>query len=705
MVLETQVDPLFVWLPDALWSWLLVALALAALACVGGLLVSLFRHGPTTAARHFVDLLADTGRDWVSTSPRRVWALAVLAVRESIRNRIVVALAVFAAVLMFAGWFLTGGDDPAKLYIESIFKWTAVLVALVALLVAVFSLPNDIKHRTIYTVVTKPVRPHEILLGRVIGFSLVAAGLLTIMAGCGYVFINRMLDHQHAVDAEAFVELELPPAEGKFDENTLVETGRLSTSGDHHHRFSLTAAGLGVAETAAGHWHLVTKDVTPRVAAARIDPGDAARVLVRFSEPMDPVAAAKAEHFQASGGPAVRSASVSTDNRTVTLVLDGPARVGVTRITVSDAVQSRLGRALASTDAVAVSDRDPPRDVSVYTVGPPEDLLRARVPTYGKLRFTDKDGQQRSHGISVGSEWTYRSYVEGATQASGVWTFDDVSEQRFGDDLQLDLTVRVFRTHKGRIDQTTRGTIQLRNPDQPQIATQPRDFWSQDGPIAPQVFTRTLRGTNAAGRAADLDLYDDLVSDGRLEVVVRCSEAEQFFGVAQADAYLLAREESYAWNYVKSAAALLLPVILVVTIAVTATTVLSSPVALLATSMTLIAGLFADFVAQLAHNQLYGGGPLEAAYRLQNRMNLMQKLDPGAPRTLIEMGDDTIRLVMLGVSKMLPDLRGFWRVDYLASGFYIPDEHLVMLALRTLGYVVPLVIGGYFLLKTREVAA
>ncbi len=705
MVLETQLDPLSVWLPAALVAWVWIALTLVVLAATLGLLVSLVRHGPTLAARHFVDLLVDAGRDWLSTSPRRVWALAVLAIRESVRNRIVVALAVFAAMLMFSGWFLTGGDDPAKLYIESIFKWTAVLVALVALLVAVFSLPNDIKHRTIYTVVTKPVRSHEILLGRVIGFSLVAAGLLAIMAGCGYVFIGRMLDHDHTVDADAFVDLELPPAGGRFDENTLVETGLLSTSGDHHHRFSLTAAGLGMAETAAGHWHLVTKDVTPRIAGARVDPGDATRVLVRFSEPMDPVAASKAENLQSAGGPAVRSASISTDNRTVTLVLDAPARVGDTQISVAQAVTSRLGRPLASTQSVPVSDRDPPRDVSVYDVGSPEDLLRARVPTYGTLRFLDKDGQERSRGISVGSEWDYRSYVEGATQAAGIWTFDGVTEDRFGDFLRLELTVRVFRTHKGRIDQTTRGTIQLRNPDDPRVATQPRDFWSQDGPIAPQIFARKLRGNDAPGRSAELDLFDDLVADGRIEVVVRCAEGEQFFGIAQADAYLLAREASYTWNYVKSTFALLLPVILVVAIAVTATTVLSSPVSLLATSVMLICGLFADYVAQLANNQLYGGGPFEAAYRLQNRMNLMQKLDASAPRMTIEMADDTIRAVMLGLSHMLPDLRSFWRVDYLASGFYIPDEHVAILALRTVGYVVPLVVGGYFLLKTREVAA
>jgi hypothetical protein len=57
------------------------------------------------------------------------------------------------------------------------------------------------------------------------------------------------------------------------------------------------------------------------------------------------------------------------------------------------------------------------------------------------------------------------------------------------------------------------------------------------------------------------------------------------------------------------------------------------------------------------------------------------------------------------VASVLPDLRGFWRVDYLADGFNIPDDHLATLGLTTLGFLVPLSLVGYLLLKTREVAA
>ena len=63
---------------------------------------------------------------------------------------------------------------------------------------------------------------------------------------------------------------------------------------------------------------------------------------------------------------------------------------------------------------------------STYEVGPPEGLLIARVPVYGKLRFVDNERMEKEKGINVGDEWTYRSYIDGGTLAAAIWTFDDV---------------------------------------------------------------------------------------------------------------------------------------------------------------------------------------------------------------------------------------------------------------------------------------
>ena len=49
-------------------------------------------------------------------------------------------------------------------------------------------------------------------------------------------------------------------------------------------------------------------------------------------------------------------------------------------------------------------------------------------PYYGKLRFLDRKGVDVAKGISVGSEWTYRSFIEGGTPAAAIWTFSGINE-------------------------------------------------------------------------------------------------------------------------------------------------------------------------------------------------------------------------------------------------------------------------------------
>jgi hypothetical protein len=554
-------------------------------------------------------------------------------------------------------------------------------------------------------VLTKPVRASEVVLGRIVGFSLVGTGMLAVMGVVGYLFVVRMVDHTHAVAVDDVVELELPPAGGEFTPETQVEESRLADTAGHHHLYRLNAAGEGWSDSQAGHVHRITKDVTPRVRYAKIEQGDPTRVAVIFSEPMDPVAAARTEHYQASGALSVQSAVVSDTNRRVTLQLSAAAGVGQTQITVAASLASRLGRALSEPATVTVGDRDLPSDASAYTVGSPQGMFRARVPVYGDLRFTDDAGQTKAIGISVGSEWTYHSYINGATQASAMWTFDGVTEGRFGDVLPLEITIRVFRTHKGRVDKPVRGTLVLRNPNNPKIATKPRVFYAADQRLDQQHFPRTLSGTDAEGQSAELDLYRDLADDGKLEVVLQCIESGQLYGVAKADAFLLAREGSFAANYVKCCATIWLQMVLVVTMAVMFSTVLSGPVAIFATCTTLVLGFFSSFVGRMIENQLWGGGPLEAAYRLQHRMNLVTKLEPGWPTDLIQWGDWLIRHVVSALVRLFPDFSRYSHINYLAEGFAIPWQNVALLAISTLGYVVPMVVIGHILLRSREVAA
>ena len=74
-------------------------------------------------------LLAGGLVDLFDISPRRVFALARLAVQESLRRRVLAGLAVFVVILAFAIWFLDARTpDPAKLYLSFVLTATTWLV-------------------------------------------------------------------------------------------------------------------------------------------------------------------------------------------------------------------------------------------------------------------------------------------------------------------------------------------------------------------------------------------------------------------------------------------------------------------------------------------------------------------------------------------------------------------------------------------------
>lgn len=259
MVLEREILPYLQWLLEgdkntqgALPHFLLVALGIGLFALLIGYLISAARYGLLGGGDNVYRIISSSFKEFTETSPRRIWALAKLAIKEAIQRRVVIALVVFAIVLMFASWFLkTDHQDPAKLFISFVLTATTYLLLGIALLISTFSLPSDFKTKTIYTIVTKPVRSGEIILGRIIGFSIVGTLLLIVMAICSYVFVDRSLSHTHRIDEKSL-------------KNVTDSSGELIgydgiTSQDQHHRhdIELDADGNGITKSNYGHYHYV----------------------------------------------------------------------------------------------------------------------------------------------------------------------------------------------------------------------------------------------------------------------------------------------------------------------------------------------------------------------------------------------------------------------------------------------------------------
>ncbi|MGB1926416.1 MAG: ABC transporter permease, partial [Rubripirellula sp.] len=243
--------------PDAfLQSAFLQGIVLIVLAIVLGLLIgyvySSNRYGPSegfyAVARAVRDLLRF---DLPGTSLRRVVALARLAFKEAIRRRVLFIVGLFMVVLLLAGWYLNpDSDDPARLYISFVLTATNYLILALALFISAFSLPADIKSRTIYTIVTKPVRATEIVLGRMFGFVAVGTMMLLPMGLASYLFVTRGLRHNHL----EVVELEELPNGDLRGETDFVR--------NHSHPFTIGADedGVGLTDKVRGHYHIVTKE-------------------------------------------------------------------------------------------------------------------------------------------------------------------------------------------------------------------------------------------------------------------------------------------------------------------------------------------------------------------------------------------------------------------------------------------------------------
>lgn len=605
MVLENEILPYLQWLwngsPGSLGAvprFLLIALGLLMMGLVLGYSIAAARHGLLRGGDIVYRTITNGIRELLETSPRRVGALARLAMKEAWRRRVIVALVIFLLVLVFASWFLrTDHQDPAKLYISFVLTATTYLVLGIALLLSAFSLPGDFKTKTIYTIVTKPVRAGEIVLGRIIGFTIVGTILLAIMGVTSYIFVIRSLDHTHEIELGS-----LKIVTNANNEPT-GQDGRTTLDAYHRHEVELDNDGNGIALNNYGHTHRIVKQ------------GD----------------------------------------RSVVLGADG--------------------------------------------------IMRARVPKWGKLSFLDRQGVPKQRGISVGSEWTYRSFVDGNTQATAIWTFNDINSSLNYDDgeqsgLPIGLIVRVFRTHKGIIGKPITGSIQVRNPETG-LTSEVTPFSALDAKIEERIIPRKLVGTDDK----QYDLYKDFVSsNGQLEIRIQCLEGGQYFGFAQPDLYLRLPDKSPVVNYLKVYLSIWVQMVIVIAIGVTASTLLSGPVAMLFTTAFIVLGFFRPFFVGVAEGTEYGGGPVESFYRLITQKNIITNLDDNMLTTVIKAADWVFTTFMWTLAQVLPDFSALSTIAFAAYGFDVPADRVYQDLTMCAAYVVGLSIVGYFLLRTREVA-
>lgn len=536
-------DPIpFNWL-EALKHFAFVFGSSMVLALVVCLVVGVITRG----AKGFVDVFSgvlDFFVQIIHISPSRIWSLSVLTIRESLRQKILFVFIIFAVLFMFAGWFLAGAADRPDLqvqsYIDFVLKAISWLVIPIMLLLACWSLPEDIRLRTIHTVVTKPVYRIEIVMGRMLGFTVLGTAILLVMGGVGYVWINRQ-----------------------------------------------------VPDTA-------------------------------------------------------------------------------------------------------------------------KESLVSKVPIYGDISFTNREGAPAASGINVGDIWMYRSYIEGATKARAIYKFEGVDESDAIDDkLNLQASFEAFRTHKGDME---KGGILYEltfvNEDKGlRVDTSPmiNKEYTENRLQIDRKLTQKKNEGEADQEVVTYDIFDDLVDkDGNLTVEVACLEAGQLLGMARPDLFIRTPDRSFMVGYSKAILGIWLPMVLVIMLGVTVSCFVKGPVAILTTFTVVMVGFMSkEYMNEILSGKMQASGAIEAWYRLLTHMNSQTELPNGPVKGIILVVDGGIRNFLWLCQQIIPNFGIFSNMrEYVIKGFDVSwSAALLPGLLTTAAYILPCLLISFYSLKLRELEA
>ncbi len=349
-----------------------------------------------------------------------------------------------------------------------------------------------------------------------------------------------------------------------------------------------------------------------------------------------------------------------------------------------------------------------------------EDQMVARVPAYGDLIYLDRSGEISETGTNVGYVWDYRGYIEGLTKARAIWTFDnlDIAELTASGEIRFEQSFEAFRTHKGDIEEQIRYQITLINPETDLRITLPDTYpvneHSDDPKLSVVIIPDKLEYIDSYERDAKpktASLFNDVVDGNSLTVEIACVDDQQYLGCAAGDLFIRMKDRPFLTSYVKANIGLALMLVLVVAFGTTSSCFLKGPVSTFLTGTVIILGNWIyTFISETEKHReedggILGGGILESLYRLVTKMNQTTELPDnlGVGKDVIEFLDENVFNILFFVRSVIPNFSYFNTSKYAANGFDVPwAGALLPSILTTIGFIIPLIILGYFSLQFRE---
>ncbi len=577
-------------------------------------------------------------------SGRRIWAIARLSWKEAVRGRVIWVFGAMSLVFLFADWFVPyKAENQLRNYVRVVYWSMTPLFLLTAGLLGSFSIPNDVKNNSIHTIVTKPVEKFEIVLGRFLGY----AGLLTIglfvVAAISLIYVIRGVNE----DATRESYRARVPING----NLHFAGTRDAMKGDNVGR-EWTYRSYITGPTHRQRDNLRQYAVwdfpeIPDDLLARKEP-----ILFEFG--FDIFRLSKGE----TEGQGVNCTFAFTDGTLAPERIEALSnQLKVERSKRVDEAKKEVAGFIKTVEDIEATSKD----ASQFQAAA-DNLKAKRDERFGEAM--SGIGEKLARAKTVGDRQNLLNFV--LDQAVYVVDRALASEYRVYFARGLEVT----------------------------------DYHTQDFTVPPGILTAL--GANVPRSKRD----DPDTPAVRCCMSVDVAREQQMVGVAKQDFYLLAYEMPFWQNFLKGIIGMWCTHMLVLGIAVAASTYLSSVISFLGTIFLFITGLNVEYLREIADKRIDGGGPAQSLIRLTNRMPIAAKLDDSPTKSVVDFMDDLFSWWIGRVLNLIPDVGRHDLHQYVANGFDISWMDVLLLdnALPLLGYLAPWAIMAYYLMKYREIA-
>lgn len=145
---------------------------------------------------------------------RSIWAVATNTIKQALRMKVALVFMILLFVLLPVLGASATGDETLKGRLQTFVSYglslTSFLLCLLTIIISIYSVTSDIEQRQIYTVITKPIRRFQLLLGKLLGVLVLDVVMLGLFSAIIYVI---------AIYTPAFVkppEHELTEANNEF---------------------------------------------------------------------------------------------------------------------------------------------------------------------------------------------------------------------------------------------------------------------------------------------------------------------------------------------------------------------------------------------------------------------------------------------------------------------------------------------------------